>query len=76
MRENYGELRVKRISKVFDLLVVAFPSIFYIFGLTQDRESSHLVDWASESGVHLSSTPGPKYKDESSGQEWTTLNMW
>lgn len=55
---------------------MAFPSIVCIFGLTQDRESTHLVGWASESGIHLSSTPGPKDKDESRGQEWTTLNMW
>jgi hypothetical protein len=72
-RENCGELRVKRISKMLGLLVVSVPSIFYIFELTQDRKSSHLVDWASEPSASLSSTPDPK--DKGRGQEWTTLRM-
>lgn len=43
-----GELWwVKRISKEFDLLAVASPSIFYISRITHKRKTCLLVQWAS-----------------------------
>lgn len=69
-----GELwRVKRISKEFDLLAMASPSIFYISRITHKRKTRPLVQWASWPQAPISPTPSPKDEDENQCPGWATV---